>query len=164
MYIDILPQLIEKYNSTYHRSIRTTPSEVHKPSNHQHVFTALYERNILTKLRKLPKFSVGDQVRISKKKKFFEKGYTPNWTEKVFIVTKVQPTYPYTYKIEDTRGDTIKGTFYEAELQHAKQATFRIEKVLKRQTTKEGKKEIYVKWLGYSKDFNQWIPEEDIEK
>jgi hypothetical protein len=36
--------------------------------------------------------------------------------------------------------------------------------VLRKQTTKEGKKELYVKWLGYSKDFNQWIPAEDIEK
>ena len=56
------------------------------------------------------------------------------------------------------------GTFYEPELQLAKQTTFRIEKILKQRTTKEGKKEIYVKWLGYSKDFNQWIPAEDIEE
>ena len=38
VYIDILPQLIEKYNSTYHRSIRCTPSDARKPSNHQHMF------------------------------------------------------------------------------------------------------------------------------
>ena len=166
VYIDILPQLIEKYNNTYHRSIKCTPSDARKPSNHQHVFNALYGGTNKSdeKLRKLPKFHVGDQVRITKKKKHFEKGYTTNWTEEVFTVTEVQPTYPYTYKLKDTRGEEVIGTFYEAELQLAKQTAFRIEKVLRRRTTKEGKKEIYVKWLGYSKDFNQWIPAEDIEE
>ena len=166
VYIDILPQLIEKYNNTYHRSIKCTPSDARKPSNHQHVFNALYGGTNKSdeKLRKLPKFHVGDQVRITKKKKQFEKGYTTNWTEEVFTVTEVQPTYPYTYKLKDTRGEKVIGTFYEPELQLAKQTTFRIEKILKRRTTKEGKKEIYVKWLGYSKDFNQWIPAEDIKE
>ena len=82
----------------------------------------------------------------------------------MFIVTEVQPTHPYTYKLEDTRGEKVIGTFYEPELQHAKQTAFRIEKILKRRTRKNGAKEIYVKWLGYSKDFNQWIPEEDIAR
>ena len=85
--------------------------------------------------------------------------------QEVFTVTEVQPTYPYTYKLEDARGEKVIGTFYEPELQLAKpQTTFNIEKVLRKRTTKEGKKELYVKWLGYSKDFNQWIPAEDVEK
>ena len=162
VYSTILPDLIQKYNTTYHHSIQCTPTDARKPSNHQHVFNALYKERDSTQLRKRPKFHVGDQVRISKKKKTFEKGYTANWKEEVFKVTKVQPTFPYTYKLEDTRSESVKGTFYEPELLHAKQTAFRIEKVLKHRTTKAGKKEIYVKWLGYSKDFNQWIPKEDI--
>ena len=162
-YIDILPQLIEKYNHTYHRSIKCTPADAQKPSNYQHVFDALYKRkNESTELRKPPKFHVGEQVRITKKKKHFEKGYTAGWKEEVLIVDKIQSTYPYTYKLVDTRGEAVTGTFYEPELQHAKQTAFRIEKVLKRRTTKDGKKELYVKWLGYSKDFNQWIPAENL--
>ena len=69
---------------------------------------------------------------------------------------------PYTYKSKDTRNETIQGTFYEPELQLTHQTTFRIEKVLKRRTTKDGKKEILVKWVGYSPAFNQWIAETDI--
>jgi hypothetical protein len=166
VYIDILPQLIEKYNNTYHRSIKCTPADARKPSNHQHVFNALYAGTNKSdkKLREPPKFHVNDQVRITKKKGHFEKGYTTNWTEEVFIVTEVQPTFPYTYKLKDTKAEKVIGTFYEPELQLAKQITFRIEKVLRRRTTKEGKKEFYVKWLGYSKDFNQWIPAEDVEQ
>ena len=65
--------------------------------------------------------------------------------------------------MKDTKNDIIQGTFYEPELQLAKQTTFRIEKVIKRRTKKDGKREIYVKWLGYSSAFNQWIPETDID-
>ena len=176
--IDILPQLIERYNNTYHRSIKFTLSDAREPSNHQQVFNTLYgdgkgkdkdedsiESDDDVKFRKPPKFNIGDQVRITKKKKLFEKGYTTNWKLEVFTVTEVQPTHPYTYKLEDTREGKVIGTFYEPELQLAKpQPTFKIEKVLRKRTTKAGKKELYVKWLGYSKDFNQWIPAEDLEE
>ena len=167
VYINILPELIQKYNSTYHQSIKCSPTDARSPANYAHVFNALYNKNtdLTPLLKKQPKFRVDDTVRIVKKKKTFEKGYTTNWTEELFTVIKVQPTFPFTYKIEDTQGEEVKGTFYEPELQLAKpQTTFKIEKVLRKRTTKEGKKELYVKWLGYSKDFNQWIPAEDVEK
>ena len=105
----------------------------------------------------------GTSFLLSKLKKTFEKGYTANCTEEVFIIQTVQPTIPYTYKLKDTRNEVVKGTFYELELQLAKQTTFRIKKVLRRRTTKDGKREIYVKWLGYSPAFNQWIPETNID-
>ena len=164
VYIDILPELIKKYNNTYHSSIKCPPSDARKPSNYQHVVDALYKdlRKEAIKTKKDPKFHIGDQVRISRLKKTFEKGYTPNWTEEVFKIVKIQPTLPYTYKLEDTRKEAVKGTFYEEELQLAKPVTFRIEKVLRRRTTRQGKREVYVKWLGYDNNFNQWIPESDI--
>ena len=100
-----------------------------------------------------------------KKKKTFEKGCTSNSTEEVFTITKVQPTVPVTYKIVDTQGEEVKGTFYEPELQKTDQIVFRIDKILRRRTNKKsGVKEIYVQWKGYNKNFNQWIPEVDIEQ
>ena len=68
-------------------------------------------------LKVTPKFSVGDRVRITKKKNIFEKGYTPKWTEEVFTISSIQYTNPPTYKITDFDGEEIKGTFYEQELQ-----------------------------------------------
>ena len=68
-----------------------------------------------------PKFSVGDKVRISKKKLNFEKGYTPRWTEEVFTVLQIQYTDPPTYKISDHHGEEIQGTFYEQEMQKTNQ-------------------------------------------
>ena len=116
-----------------------------------------------TKRRSIPPLKVGDRVRISKKKKTFEKGFTPNWTEEVFIVSDVRSTLPLTYKIKDLKGEDIKGSFYRQELQKAKQEIYRIDKVLKKRTKANGGvKEVYVKWKGYSSDFNSWIPESDI--
>ena len=99
-----------------------------------------------------PKFSVGDKVRISKKKKTFEKGYTTRWTEEIFTISEVKLTSPVTYKIADVSGEEITGTFYEHELQKTSQELFRIEKVIKR-----GKK----KSLD-SDDFNSWVDNKDI--
>ena len=95
-------------------------------------------------------------------KKVFEKGYTANCTEEVFNITAVQRFVPFTYKLQDTRGEKVIGTFYEPELQLATPETYRVEKVLRRRT-RQGKREVYVKWLGYSSNFNQWIPESDFE-
>ena len=79
-----------------------------------------------------PKFKVGDHVRISKFKNVFAKGYTPNWSEEIFVVKKVKNTVPWTYVISDLNGEEIVGSFYEKELQKNNQKEFRIEKVIKR--------------------------------
>ena len=72
-----------------------------------------------------PKFKVGDHVRLSKYKNIFAKGYMPNWSEEVFVVTKIKNTVPWTYVISDLNGEEIIGTFYELqkpyELQKANQ-------------------------------------------
>ena len=98
------------------------------------------------------KFKVGDRVRISKYKNIFAKGYTPNWSEEVFVIKKVKNTVPWSYVINDLNGEEITGTFYEKELQKTSQEEFRIEKVIRRKGDKR-----YVKWNGYDNSFNSWI-------
>ena len=39
---------------------------------------------------KNPKFKVGDHVRFSKYKNIFAKGYTPNLSEKAFVIEKLK--------------------------------------------------------------------------
>ena len=77
-----------------------------------------------------PKLIVGDHVRISKYKNIFTKGYTPNWSEEVFVIEKVKNTAPWTYVINDLNGEETIGKFYEKELQKTNQEEFRIEKVI----------------------------------
>ena len=156
VYVDILPDLVEDYNNTRHSSIKMTPVEASKKKNELTVWRNLYP-NRLNIIDINPKFSIGDKVRISKKKKTFEKGYTTRWTEEIFTIVEVKHTSPVTYKIADLNGEEIKGTFYEPELQKTSQQLFRIEKVIKR-----GKNKSLVKWKGYSDDFNSWVDNKDI--
>ena len=161
-YTNILQPLIDKYNSTKHRSIGMTPSDARKPSNRQQVFENLYFRKVQKRLRK-PKYVVGDKVRITKKKNIFEKGFTVNWTDKIYTITQVLNTLPPTYKIRDDK-EEIEGSFYEQELQKTYENTFRIEKVLRRIRKPDGTRLVRVKWVGYDSSYNSWIPESEIMK
>ena len=40
--------------------------------------------------KKGPKFKAGDHVKISKYKNIFPKGYIGNWSEEVFVVSKIK--------------------------------------------------------------------------
>ena len=133
-----------------------TPVEASKKKNEPTVWRNLYPDRF--KIHDLtPKFSVGDKVRISKKKKTFEKGYTTRWTEEIFTITEIQNTDPITYKIEDLQGEKIKGSFYEPELQKTEQQIFRIEKIIKKEKGKS-----LVKWKGYSDKFNSWVDNKNL--
>ena len=50
---------------------------------------------------------VGDNVRISKYKKNFAKGYTPNWSKQVFVISKIKNTVRWTYVINDLNDEEI---------------------------------------------------------
>ena len=159
-YTDILQPLIDKYNSTKHRSIGMTPTDARKPSNYQQVFKNLYFKKVQSR-NVQPKYKVGDKVRITVKKNIFEKGYTISWTDKLYTVTQVLNTLPPTYKIRNDRNE-IQGSFYEQELQKTSEDTFRIEKVLRWKTV-DGKRVARVKWLGYDDTYNSWVPENEIK-
>ena len=76
-------------------------------------------------------------------------GYTPNWSEGIFVIKKIKDTLPWTYVISDLNGEEIVRSFYEKELQKTYQKEFRIEQVIKRKGNK-----LYVKWKGYNNSFN----------
>ena len=148
VYIDKLDDTVDKYNNKYHTTIKMKPIDV---KDNTYINTDKEINN------KDPKFKVGDHVRISKYKNIFAKGYTPNWSEEVFVIKKVKNTVPWTYVIKDLNGEEITGTFYEKELQITNQEEFRSEKVIKRKGDK-----IYVKWKGYDNSFNSWIDEASL--
>ena len=159
VYIDQLPVIVDKYNKSKHRSIKLTPEEASRKENEDKVYLNLYGEEISQTAK--PKYKVGDKVRISKyRQKVFDKGYTPNWTEEIFVVDKIQYTNPITYKIKDLYGEEIIGTFYDQELSRASQEIFRIGKILKRDK-KHGK--VFVKWSGFPAKFNSWVPLSDVE-
>ena len=127
VYIDKVDDIVNEYNNTYHRTIKMKPIDV--KDNTYVDFEKVNDKD--------PKFKVSsDYVRISKYKNIFAKVYTPNWSEKVFVISKIDNTVPWTYAINDVNGEEIIGTFYEKELQKTNQKKFRIEKVIKRKGDK----------------------------
>ena len=76
VYIDVLDDLVEQYNNTRHSSIKMTPVEASKKTNEIQVWRNMYPEHVEIKTYQA-RLSVGDKVRITKKKKTFEKGYTP---------------------------------------------------------------------------------------
>ena len=134
-----------------------TPAEASKKTNEVTVYRNLYPD--LTRRPMRAKYKIGDKVRIHKKKKLFEKGFTPNWTEEVFTVSKVQGIHPITYKITDYNDEEIQGTFYEQALQKTSQEVFRIEKIVKK-----GKTKSLVKWRGYPESFNSWVDNKELKR
>ena len=110
--IDKLDYIVGEYNNTYHRTIKMKPVNV-KDNTYIDFKKEVNDKD--------SKFKVGDHVRISKYKNIFAKGYTPNWSEEVFVIKKVKNTVPWTYVINDLNGEEIIGTFYEKELQKTNQ-------------------------------------------
>jgi len=155
-YIDVLDNFVERYDMR-HSSIKMTPVEVKNKENEVRVYRNLYPD--LTRRPMRAKFKTDDKTRILKKKGLFEKGFTPNWTEEVFTVSKIQRTNPVTYKIIDYNDEEIQGTFYEQELQKTSQEVYRIEKIVKK-----GKTRSLVKWKGYPESFNSLVDNKDLIK
>ena len=161
VYIDIiLPKILKQYNNTKHSSIKMTPIEASKKKNESTLYFIPLHGD-MGQLSSKPKFKVGDKVRISKyKRKVFDKGYTPNWTEEIFLIDKIQSTNPVTYRLKDLNNEEIQGSFYEPELLKAKQDIFHIDKVIWRDYKK---KQALVSWKGYSDNFNSWVPLKDLQ-
>ncbi|GFQ87533.1 chromo domain-containing protein [Trichonephila clavata] len=120
------------------------------------IFKTLYGYTL-----KNPKVTLnrGDLVRISKAKKSFRRGYLPGWNDEAFKISKVYPSHPTTFELQDLKSETIKGRFYAEELQKISKRSddyWHVEKVLKTKG-RGSKKEYYVKWKGFDNRFNSWV-------
>lgn len=162
-WVNKIKSVLKDYNNTIHSSTDKKPvdmikEKIPKPDTEE-----------TTPKTTKHKFAVGDRVRTTLPKKVFDKGYKGGWTDEIYIVKEIANTNPPTYVIEDLQGERIKGKMYEQELQKSQlkgditKEAFLMEKILKTRTVK-GKKEFFVKWVGYPAKFNRWIPESNILK
>ena len=108
VYYNVLDDVVNKYNSTKHSTIKMKPIDVGDNNKRVHID----EHN-----EKDSKFKVCDRVKISRYKNIFAKGYAPNWRSEIFIVDKINDTVPYTYNLKDLNDEEIIGSFYDKELQ-----------------------------------------------
>ena len=91
VYINKLDDIVNKYNNTYHSTIKMKPVDV-KSNRYIDSNKEIDE--------KYPNFKI-DTVIISKFKNVFAKGYTPNRSEEAFMIKEVKNTVPWTYVIND---------------------------------------------------------------
>lgn len=166
-WIDKLKDVSDSYNHTFHRSIQMDPASVTKKDEIK-IWKLLYGSDSYT----MPykgfdhfKFNIDDVVRISSIKRTFEREYDNRWSVELFIIVsrRVKENIPK-YALKDFNNELITGEFYEQELQQVyidEQTTYKIESIIK-ERTKNGKKEVLVKWLGYNSSFNSWIPKTNI--
>jgi hypothetical protein len=159
----MLPNLVYSYNHSIHRSIKVKPVDV-TTENEKQVWHTLYDDHSAKKTPKY-KFNVGDQVRISKMKRTFEKGYLPNFSKEIFTISKQIPRDPPVYKLKDYDDEELKGTFYDKELQKIikQDDVYEVEKILKKRG-RGNNVQYLVKWLGYPNKFNSWVPASQIKK
>ena len=99
VYTDKLDDIVNEYSNTYHRTIKMKPIHV-KDNTHIDSIKDVDNED--------PKFQVGPHVRISKYKNIFAKGYTPYWSEEVFVISKIKKTVPRTYVIINNWKNIIK--------------------------------------------------------
>jgi Integrase core domain/Chromo (CHRromatin Organisation MOdifier) domain len=151
-WIDVLQDLVDSYNKSFHRTIAMAPNDV-TPENSRQIAERMYP----PKTAPIWKLQIGDHVRITKYKHIFVKGYKQNWSEELFVIDLRYSTTPVTYGLRDLAGEEIKGKFYEEELQKVIKTDqdYIVEKVLKTRKRK-GRVEHFVKWQGYADKFNSW--------
>jgi hypothetical protein len=183
-WLESFPKFVSSYNKTVHSSLpkNMAPADVNL-KNERKVWEHLYGEELLKKPKKkrkslknekarpvkaaAPHFSVGDHVRLSKRKRTFEKAYYQNFTDEIFTIAHVsRNTTPPTYKVVDGDGQMLEGIFYREELtavrfdestDKKRGKVYAVESVLKEEVRKDGKKYIYVKWRGYPDSQNEWI-------
>ena len=158
IWIKDLNKLVKEYNNSYHRTIKMKPIDASKKSNEK-IVRKNYNFEIIDKK---PKFSIGDKVRISLLKNTFEKGYTSNWSEQIYVIYDIKSSNVHYYYLKDLNGEKIDGTFYQEELLKTNMKEndlYIIEKIIK----KVGNKYL-IKWKGYDDTFNSYVNENDIVK
>ena len=112
-WIDVISEIVNNYNNTYHTSIKMKPNEV-TWDNRKEVFKNLFPRihdRVKCRLKK------GDKVRILLKKELFEKGYTQNWSKEIFKITRsFQKNGVCWYRLRGENGEIYPKTKYFYEL------------------------------------------------
>ena len=96
VYFDVFDNIADKYNNTYHNSIKMKLIDVKSSS---------YAEYNISSNTKDDESKIGSHVIISKYKNIFTKEYTPNWSEEVFVISKIKNAIPWTYVIYDLNGE-----------------------------------------------------------
>jgi len=164
-YLEVLPTLLQSYNNRVHRMIGTTPA-IAEGNSEVHLEMRKRMSDYYSKIKpKMPKFQVGDFVRIVKLKGKFDRGYNERAAREIFKIHEVKTNLKIPmYVLSNYNGDEIiKGRFYQNELTKASGDVFRVETVIRRRKYR-GRNQLYVKWKGFDATHNSWIDEDQVTR
>ena len=148
VYIDKLDDIVNKYNNTYHSTIKMKTVDV-KSNTYIDSSKEINDKD--------PKFKTSDFVRISKYKNIFANVFTLNCSEEVFVIKKVKKLCQGHMLLMIFMEKNFFERFTKKNCKKTNQKEFRIEKVIKRKDDK-----LCVKWKGHNNSFNSWIDKKDI--
>ena len=148
VYIDKLDDIVNKYNNTYHSTIKMKTVDV-KSNTYIDSSKEINDKD--------PKFKISDFVRISKYKNIFANVFTLNCSEEVFVIKKVKKLCQGHMLLMIFMEKNFFERFTKKNCKKTNQKEFRIEKVIKRKDDK-----LCVKWKGHNNSFNSWIDKKDI--
>ena len=116
-WLNHLDAALQKYNNRVHTTTKMTPFEMSFNTLIRASSPNLIPKNDNNNHNnKLPKFQVGDFVRVPDKRNIYSKGYTTNWNRELFKIHSINKTNPVTYTLNDENGEIIQGKNYEQEL------------------------------------------------
>lgn len=173
-YTDIFQDVIDTYNRTRHSRTLIAPGDV-TVDDHFNIWFRKYLSHVRGPPAK-PKFKVGQYVRLQINRQgnvLLDRGYFQSYTEEIFRIVRVQTKHrtgylaQVLYHLEDLEGEPIKTGAYEDELipvrYDPESAEFRIEKIINSRRNREtGLLEHLVKFKGYPKSMNRYIPANSI--
>ena len=175
-WIEFLPQALDIYHRRRHRALKMSPDEADQVKNHNKILRqnlkryAKFDKKKHLKNKKPAKFKKGQFVKLFRKKGAFTKGYAQNVTKEYFEIYHIDRKLSKDrFYLKDLAGDKVLGSFYEEYLvpfqPPADGAVFKLDpnhKDFKRKNIR-GVPHIFVKWLGWPKKFNQWVPVNDVQ-
>ena len=167
-YLDALPDLVHRYNTCLHSSIKMAPADV-TPDNASIIWRRLYKP---TQPLHPYKFQRGDFVRTSKhlKKKgaFGPKSYRGTFSQDVYVVMDRQPSLfdgVNYYKLQTWQGNAVAWRFYETQPQKVQPFPnrWRIQQKLKYKGCGPCC-QVLVNFQGLAPTYRSWIPTRDIQQ
>jgi hypothetical protein len=163
-FIDKLSDIVKTYNNRFHRMIKMTPTEAETlPEASLQINNLISKREVKVN-RRIPTLNAGQNVRISKERNVFTRGYEQQARDEIFNVKQINndKRIPLYHLQDRHETEDILGGFYSNEIRSTAVNVFKIETILQRKVL-HGQTYLLVKWVGYDPAYNSWINERDVK-
>lgn len=167
-WVDLLPQLEQKYLSTHHSTIKMSPNQAELDENQEKLRLRYHQLWGRHKPQKKPKFKIGDKVRIAGWRRSFRRSFYGPYSHEYFTVYKIKPptTLPkFRYYLKDVNNNLLKEdpSWWDYELSRfrpTKDSRYKIDKILR---TRNNGKQSEVTWVGWPASHTTWIDTDQME-